>query len=174
MLVGIIADSHDHLPNITKAIDFFIAEGVEKIIHCGDYVAPFVIRAMKALETTNIEAIGVFGNNDGERGGLHKILGKTLKIFGEFHELELNNHKIAIYHGTDARILHSIIHSQDYELVLTGHTHEVKIEKYQKTLIVNPGETCGYLTGNPTCAVIDLSTQILTVESVTIVNLSEL
>ncbi|TFH29524.1 MAG: hypothetical protein E4G98_03675, partial [Promethearchaeota archaeon] len=104
----------------------------------------------------------------------HKILCKSLKIFGEFHEMELNRHKIAIYHGTNTRILQNIIHSQDYALVLTGHTHEVKTIKYQKTLIVNPGEVCGYLTGNPTCAVIDLSTQILTPESVKIVNLSDL
>ncbi len=174
MKIGVLSDSHDHMSNITKTIDFFITEGVEKIIHCGDYVAPFVVRAMKALESTNIEAVGVFGNNDGERGGLHKILGKTLKIFGEFHEMELNGHRIAIYHGTDARILQNIIHSQDYALVLTGHTHEVKIEKYQKTLIINPGEACGYLSGTPTCAVIDLSTKILTPESVTIINLSNL
>ncbi|MHA1520401.1 MAG: metallophosphoesterase [Promethearchaeota archaeon] len=174
MKIGVMSDSHDHLSNITKAIDFFITEKVGKIIHCGDYVAPFVKRSMKSLASSGIEAIGVFGNNDGERDGLHKILGKTLKIFGDFHELELEDHRIAIYHGTIAKILQNVIHSQDYDLVLTGHTHEVKIVKYQKTLVVNPGETCGYLTGTPTCAVINLSTKILTPESITIVNLSEL
>lgn len=171
MKIGVFSDTHDHLENIKKAVDLFISNKVAKIIHCGDYCAPFIVRAMESLKYQNMEILGVFGNNDGERDGLRKILGEILTIHGEFHELECDNHKIAVYHGTDNRILQNIIKSQSYDLILTGHTHQLKIEKNGRTLIVNPGETCGYLTKNATCAIVDLQTKILTPESVTIFNL---
>ena len=174
MHIGVFSDSHDHLPNIQRVIEIFLGKHVEKIVHCGDLVAPFIRRVLTGLEGTNIETVGVYGNNDGERTHLNRILSPFMEIKGDFHEMTWSDHKhkIALYHGTDPRILQAIITSKIYDLVLTGHTHEIRVEMVGETLVVNPGETCGYLTGNATCAVIDLSRHPLTPDVVQIIPVS--
>ncbi|MBE3116942.1 metallophosphoesterase family protein, partial [Candidatus Bathyarchaeota archaeon] len=36
-----------------------------------------------------------------------------------------------------------------------GHSHNKGIENRGKTLLINPGELCGYLTGKATIAILD-------------------
>ena len=64
MKIGIMSDTHDHLPNIRKAIAVFNDEKVDMVIHCGDFVSLFVI---KEFENLNSKIVGVLGNNDGEK-----------------------------------------------------------------------------------------------------------
>ena len=90
MKIGVFSDSHDHMDNIRKVVDIFLEQKVEKIVHCGDIIAPFMVRAMSELKGKAIEVIGVYGNNDGERLGLYKILGEIMKIKGDFHEVTWN------------------------------------------------------------------------------------
>ncbi len=168
MKLGVFSDSHDHLPNIQQVIEIFLREHVDKIVHCGDLVAPFIRRSLTGLEGKQIEAIGVYGNNDGERTNLNRILAPLMEIKGDFHEMDWSGHKIAIYHGSNPQLLNAIIKSE-YDLVLTGHTHTVRVELVGKTLVVNPGETCGYLTGKTTCAIIDLGQHPLTLDAVQII-----
>ncbi|MBM4079867.1 MAG: YfcE family phosphodiesterase, partial [Planctomycetes bacterium] len=70
MKLGILSDSHDNLPFIAKALALFEREGVDCLVHAGDYVAPF---AMRALLKFKGRVLGVFGNNDGEKVGLKKL-----------------------------------------------------------------------------------------------------
>ncbi len=151
-----MSDSHDNLTNIQKAIGFFLNEGVEKIIHCGDMVAPFIGRAMQALKGTEIETVAIYGNNDGERDAFHSMMGDFVNFPGIFYDCNWNDCNIAVYHGTLDKILNCIIDSKHYEVVLCGHTHQKRVETRDGVLIVNPGECCGYLTGTATIAVIDL------------------
>src|SRR5689334_23920762 len=77
MNVGIISDTHDDIENVQRAIEIFNAEGVEYVIHAGDYVFPGII---KEFEKLNAKLIGVLGNNDGEK--VH-LLKNFLGIGGE-------------------------------------------------------------------------------------------
>jgi putative phosphoesterase len=70
MLLGVIADTHDNLPKIEKAISVFNRKRVSLVLHAGDYIAPFSLLPFRKL---NCDYLGVFGNNDGEREGLTKI-----------------------------------------------------------------------------------------------------
>ena len=45
-----------------------------------------------------------------------------------------------------------------FDLILFGHTHRPLTMRIGRALIMNPGEACGFLSGKPTCAVIDLDT----------------
>lgn len=173
MKIGVLSDSHDHLPNVQKAVDLLLAEKVEKIVHCGDLVAPFVARVVgKLKENKNIECVAIFGNNDGERVGIKKIFGEIFSIKGEFYECEWAGIKIAVYHGTDNALLNNIIDSNHYQLVLCGHTHQIRIEECHSVLVVNPGEVCGYLTNRATCAIVDLTQKPLTKNNVKILEIS--
>jgi len=148
MLIGIMSDTHDNLPAIRKAVDFLNERGVELVIHAGDYVAPFVARELKRLKAP---LKGVFGNNDGERKGLYEALG----IYDEILEIEADGMKIAVTHGTDERIVKALARSRLYDVVIVGHTHRYEIREEGRTILVNPGEVCGYLSGVRSVALLD-------------------
>jgi hypothetical protein len=42
------------------------------------------------------------------------------------------------------------------ELIISGHTHEVRVEQRDGRLFINPGECCGWVTGRATMAIVDL------------------
>lgn len=148
MLVGIMSDTHDNLEATRKAVEFLNEQKVELVIHAGDFVAPFVANELKKL---NAPLKGVFGNNDGERKGLYEALG----ISEELLELSIDGLKIAVTHGTDERIVHALARSRLYDVLIVGHTHRYEIREEGRTILVNPGEVCGYLTGVKSIAILD-------------------
>jgi hypothetical protein len=63
--------------------------------------------------------------------------------------------KIALLHGGDVELLEALIDQERFDVVVHGHTHIAEIRRKGKTLVVNPGEVCGYLTGKSTLALLD-------------------
>jgi putative phosphoesterase len=43
-------------------------------------------------------------------------------------------------------------------LIVSGHTHVPKTYRKGRTLVINPGEACGYLSGKPTISILDTET----------------
>jgi putative phosphoesterase len=127
---------------------------VELVLHAGDYVAGFVIPKFKML---NCKLIGVFGNNDGDHELLKKRFSETTNctIHDKFATVNVDGYRIALLHGTEIELLNAIIDSGYFNAVIHGHSHNKKIEKKGKTLAVNPGELCGYLTGKSTLVLLD-------------------
>ena len=154
MLIGAISDSHDNLPQIEKAVEILNQQKVGLVLHAGDYVAGFVIPKFKRL---NCQLIGVFGNNDGDHELLKKRFSETTNctIHDRFAQVTLDGCRIALLHGHETELLDAIIDSGYFDAVIHGHSHNQGIERKGKTLAVNPGELCGYLTGKPTIALID-------------------
>ncbi|MBC7189404.1 metallophosphoesterase [Candidatus Aerophobetes bacterium] len=151
MLVGIMADSHDNLPMVEKAVDFFNSKKVELVLHAGDFVAPFVMTRLKGLKCP---LVGVFGNNDGEREGLkEKAQSLNASLFPSPYSFVYKEKKILLLH--DPKKLKGMDLS-GYHLVVYGHTHEEEIKKEKNALLVNPGECGGWLTGKSTVALVNL------------------
>ncbi len=151
--IGIISDSHDNQKLLEKAVEKLNELEVELVLHAGDIIAPF---SAKLLGNLRVPFKCVFGNNDGERQLLRQVIEGLNSEIDDLLEIELSGKKVALYHGTDRRMLDIIIESQRYSLVATGHTHKKEVRKVGSTLVVNPGEVCGYLTGEATLAVVDL------------------
>ncbi|MEM2368336.1 MAG: YfcE family phosphodiesterase, partial [Candidatus Bathyarchaeia archaeon] len=101
--------------------------------------------------------IGVFGNNDGDRELLKKRFSENekLEIRGNFAEITIGKVKIALLHGSEEELLRAIINSGNFDVVVHGHTHKAETYKKGKTLVMNPGEVCGYLTGKSTIALLN-------------------
>ena len=154
MLIGAISDSHDNLPQIEKAIRILNDQKVGLVLHAGDYIAGFVIPKFKQL---NCPLIGVFGNNDGDHELLEKRFSETgnCTIRDRFTQLTIEGYRIALLHGHETELLNSIIDSGYFDAVIHGHSHNKGVERKGKTLIINPGELCGYLTGKSTIALLD-------------------
>jgi putative phosphoesterase len=154
MLIGIISDSHDNLPQVEKAVQTLNNQKVGLVLHAGDYVAGFVIPKFKAL---NCKLIGVFGNNDGDHELLKKRFGETnnCTIHDRFTTVTIEGYRVALLHGHETELLTAIIDSESFDAVIHGHSHNMGIKRKVKTLSINPGELCGYLTGKPTLAILD-------------------
>lgn len=151
MKLGIIADSHDHVRNIRRALEIFGRRGVETIIHAGDIVAPF---AAKALAEFAGRVLAVYGNNDGERAGLAGIL----DIAPPPRQFRLATRTVVVAHEP-GQVPDWMGRAAD--VVITGHTHEAVMPpegEKEGPLVINPGESGGWVTGKATCVVLDLET----------------
>jgi uncharacterized protein len=154
MLIGAISDTHDNLPLLEKAVQLLNDQKVGLVLHAGDYVAGFVVPRLAKL---NCPLIGVFGNNDGDHELLKKRFGETSNctIHDRFTQVTIEGCRIALLHGHETELLTAIVDSGYYDMVVHGHSHNMGIERKGKTLAINPGELCGYLTGRPSIAILD-------------------
>ena len=155
MILGVMSDSHDHLGNIAKAVAEFTDRKITALIHGGDLCSPFVFRQLEKLKPFCPRMYAVFGNNDGDR----VLLTEKGKGFCTFRDgaltLELGGRRIAIMHYPD--VAESLHRSGDFDLVIYGHSHQVRVEGRDQVLL-NPGSCAGYLADRATIAVVDLDT----------------
>jgi putative phosphoesterase len=154
MLIGAISDTHDNLPQIEKAVKYLNERKVGLVLHAGDYVAGFVIPMFKEL---NCKLIGVFGNNDGDHELLKKRFGETSNctIRDRFASVQADGYRIALLHGDEIELVDALADSGYFNAIVHGHSHLKGVQKRGKTLVINPGEVCGYLTGKSTIALLD-------------------
>jgi putative phosphoesterase len=148
MRIGILSDSHDNMPAIAKAVGIFNDAEVSHVLHAGDLVSPFVSIPLKNL---NMEFTAVFGNNDGERIGLSNVF--KGRIHRAPYLLEIGGKKILLMHEPDN--LDALVASGHFDAIVYGHTHELDVRK-GNTLIINPGESSGWLKGDRTIAIWDI------------------
>lgn len=158
MRVGIISDSHDHLDRLRRAMQRLREEGAETLLHAGDVVAPF---AAKVLKQWPGPLHVIYGNNDGERRGLAKVLPQ---IQDGPLEIALDGRKILMVHDVEQAPPSA---GDSADAIVFGHTHEPVIRREGRTLLINPGEVCGWLTGRPTAVLLDtdsLEAEVIQIE----------
>lgn len=151
MEVCVISDTHDHLENLRKVLKILEERKINVMLHGGDFVSPFTWRVLKNFKG---DIYGVFGNNDGERVLLKKLYGD--RIQEQIRKIEIAGKKIALMH--EPRLLEELSMSGAFDLIVYGHMHEVDIRKINNTLIINPGEACGWLYGKATFMIVNLET----------------
>lgn len=149
MEIGVLSDTHDRLPAIDRAISLFQQRGVQAVIHAGDLVAPF---AARRLLTWTGRLYVVYGNNDGEREGLQRMLPQIQN--GPLW-IEADGKRILVHHYADWCDPADV---EQADVVVTGHTHEVVNERRDRKLILNPGECCGWLSDRCTVAILNTDT----------------
>jgi hypothetical protein len=152
--IGIMSDTHDRLDAIDKAIDLFNREKVEHVLHAGDLVSPFVAPKFAKLKA---KLHIVWGNNEGDKEFIRVKFGEIgITPLGNFATLELDSKKIALLHGKHEEVVNSLVKCGSYDVVVRGHNHRAEIVE-GKTLLINPGEVCGYLTGRQTVVILNLT-----------------
>jgi len=152
MKLGIISDIHDHIANLRAALQAL--QPAECLICCGDLCSPFIIKELgEGFPDRDIHI--VFGNNDAD---LFRITAKAaeypqIHLHGEFCDLTLGNKRFAVNHFDN--IGRALAHSAQYDVVCFGHNHQFQVSREGGTLIINPGEIMGELTGSATCVMYD-------------------
>ncbi len=145
-----MSDSHDNVDAIKTAVRFFNEVKCTLVLHAGDFVAPFAARELGKL-SCQIKA--VFGNCDGEKKGLKKAVAS----FGEIQRAPL----IFTYENREFLLTHTqfanerYLRTEKYDVIIYGHTHKPDVRRVRDTLLINPGETGGWLTGKNTVVLLN-------------------
>jgi putative phosphoesterase len=159
MRIGIVSDTHNHLPNCARIVQIFNASGVEWVIHTGDITQAKTLRALGRLRAP---LLGVFGNNDLERPELERACAEL-----GFHFVEPPLH--LEWHGRRIVVVHDPLDLErelpgDWHVAIHGHNHRRVLERVNGTLVVNPGESAGHLAGHNAVAILDLATLEVEIE----------
>ncbi|MBK7907814.1 MAG: YfcE family phosphodiesterase [Gemmatimonadetes bacterium] len=155
MRVGLLSDAHDRVPATDALLREMLKRDVNFVLHAGDYCSPF---SLKPFQDHNVAMAGVFGRNDGDPEGLRAFAeqGMGQELFESPHSIKLGEHKVLIVHDIGDVVERSVL---AHSIVIHGHTHLQEMKTRGDTLIVNPGEACGWLFGAPSAAIIDLDTK---------------
>lgn len=154
MLVGLFADTHDHLDNIRAAVLEFNRRECDLVIFAGDLVSTFAVPPLRQLRCP---LLSCFGDNEGNKLGISG----GMEVIGSVHEPPFG---FQAADGTRFLITHQLdLLRHDYgdcDVVVYAHTHRPVIHvDDQKRLFINPGETCGWTYNRPSIAQLDTTTK---------------
>lgn len=151
MRVGLISDTHDHVVRIRQAVGILNQSGVDAVLHAGDYCSPFAVRELEGIQAP---IHGITGNNDGDTYMLMRAFAEIGgRLESQWWETDLGRRRALVMH--EPRGIAEIADGGRYDLVVFGHTHEREERRIGDTLVVNPGEVCGWLGGIGSLAIYD-------------------
>jgi uncharacterized protein len=118
--IGLVSDTHGLMrPSALEALT-----GVDRIVHAGDVGDAAVLRALEAVAPVT----AIRGNNDKGRWAKHlpgteivDVDGSLLYVIHDLAELDLDPA------------------AAGFQAVVSGHSHQPKIERRDGVLYVNPG-----------------------------------
>jgi putative phosphoesterase len=138
MKVGIITDTHDRPKYLAKIIDVFSEHKVSYILHAGDITTPATAEALAKIDHARF--IAVFGNCDSDKISLESVIRRH---DGEIHKgvckSSIGEKTLIMAHNP--RELGDATATDEYDLVVYGHTHEYDIHREGKTLVINPSQS---------------------------------
>ena len=148
MLVGLLADTHDRVPAIAELVR--ADAGARASAWC---CTPATTARRSALapfhRAQHRRLLGVFGRNDGDHEGLQARMPRR-----EWEPSSSSRRTASRSAGsascsctTSAKSTQRSIEA--HEIVVHGFTHRQEMKTRGDTLIVNPGEACGWLHGTP-------------------------
>ena len=154
MKIGIIADTHDDFQNLESALKILEAEGVTKILHCGDVCGPHMVRPLVAFDVWI------------SQGNMDRHLGLTQAVEGMLgngrlawlQRPSLNGYPMAVVHGDNDEALSNLITSGEYTYVFHGHTHRRQDRTVGHTRVINPGALGGRRWQSRSFCILDLAT----------------
>jgi hypothetical protein len=154
MRVGVLSDSHDRVPAIAEFARLFREAGVGMVLHAGDHCSPF---SLSPLLAADLPFAGVFGRNDGDHQELLAEASKGMgtELYDSPHSVDVQGVRLLLIHDLSDVAERSI---DAHAVVIHGCSHIRQLRTSGSTLLLNPGEACGWLFGIPTAAVLDLQT----------------
>lgn len=160
MLIGLISDTH--IPDRAKVIPQNVIDAfndVDLILHAGDLTSLSVIEELEKIAPV----MAVQGNMD-RVNGINLPKAKTLEVEGV---------KIGLIHGevyprADTQQLVYLAKELDVDILVSGHSHQPKIEKKDGVLLVNPGSPIVPRLADRTVMLLEINNKEVDVEIVKI------
>lgn len=150
MLVGIFADTHDHLDHIRAAVGVFNEHRCDVVLFAGDFVSTICVPPLRKL---CCPVVATYGDNDGNKVGLQS----GFTIIGTLADPPV---RYTADDGTRFVIVHMLRqlrgYAEEFDVAIYGHTHKPRIHHDESgRLYINPGETAGWTFGRPTVVLFD-------------------
>ncbi len=139
MRIAVLSDIHDHLEHLQKVLTQI--EQAEAVLCCGDFCAPFTLKALAEGFRAPVHA--VFGNNDGDVFLMLMIAQQVgnVRFYKPVANLELGGKRIAVAHYPE--VGEALALSGKFDAVFSGHNHIAHVKTLGATLWGNPGEVMG-------------------------------
>lgn len=159
--IAVMSDSHDSLENVERAVKIVLERGIRLVVHLGDVISPFTLAK---IVSSGLRTIVVLGNNDGEKIGLRRIAERNgSEVHEPPHLLVVSGKKLLLLHGRGSpdetrEFVEALAASGYYDAVLYGHTHIIDNRFVKDTLVLNPGELFGRLSGRASFAILNTRT----------------
>lgn len=158
MLIGLISDTHipDRMKELPEKV-FEAFKDVEMILHAGDVTSQEVIEKLEEIAPVT----AIQGNTD-------RIVGLDLPKTAVVEAEEL---KIGVIHGevyprADTQQLHYFAKQLDVDILVSGHSHQPKVEKVEDVLLINPGSPTVPRLADRTIMILEINKKEVNVELV--------
>lgn len=152
MKIGVISDTHDRDPVIKAAVEILRERGVELVLHCGDIQSARVIPFFAGMPMHFVR-----GNWDYPRDPIATAIAAIDgQLYEPYGELVLEDKSIAWLHSHDRTLFRNLTHSDLFDFIFYGHTHEKGERRVGKTRIINPGAL--FRAKPKTVLIVDLTT----------------
>ncbi len=140
MKIAILSDIHDNIWSLQAALT--AVQDTELLICCGDLCSPFIVPILAEGYPRPIHLS--LGNNDGDLFRITKNASSYdhFYIQGEYFETEIDGKKFAVNHYDNIGL--EIARQGAFDVVCFGHNHRYQVERFGKTLAINPGALMGY------------------------------
>lgn len=143
MKIGLLSDTHSKKGRSQKVIDHLVQEGAEFLIHAGDIVKPEILEQLKS---SGLRYVAVYGNNDAGLIEYHD----RYTLVQEPHYFKLG--------GASFKLMHLPFYMNgDAEVIVFGHTHVFECDFKNRTLFLNPGETCARDEPFSSCTMLEIT-----------------
>ena len=154
MRVGVFADAHDHIDNVRRSVVVFNEHRCDLVLFAGDFVSPLVIPPLRKL---HCPVIACFGDNDGNRVGI----AGGMRVVGT---LAVGPVGLKLADGTKILLAHQLEELRGQldgaDIAIWAHTHKPSIvHDAAGRLLLNPGETSGWVFRKPTVAIFESETR---------------
>jgi putative phosphoesterase len=150
MKIAIFSDTHSKQSTVHAALHEAECRGVKLILHCGDIADDDTVRLFPP------HTMFVFGNCDKYACAdiEHAITSIGAMLHQPWGHVECAGKVIGFVHGDDNQLLRDLEHSDAFDYLFYGHTHQAEEHRTGKTRVVNPGAL--YRTAVKTFAVLDV------------------
>ncbi|GIW69184.1 MAG: phosphoesterase [Candidatus Parcubacteria bacterium] len=161
MRLLVASDSHDHWPNLARAIVLGKEAGCGAMLFAGDFISPLGVDVLAAFPGP---VHFVLGNNDGEGIGLRDRFAEHPNIVFHYHfgesVMEETFEGLAFHMNHYPHLARMAAESGKYDVVVYGHTHEVHEERLPNgSLLINPGAVCGVRASRATAMILDTASK---------------
>ena len=148
MNIGLISDTHGDLDSFNKALDIFVKNKTEMIMHAGDILNHGVFNPVKksydpldlaeAINNCPIPMIFSKGNCDSDVD----TLAIEYPIQSPFAFYQTAGKRLLLLHGDKYKEeqLTEIGAKYDLDFIIRGHTHHYQLKK-GKPVVINPGSS---------------------------------
>lgn len=160
MLIGLISDTH--IPDRAKELPQNVLDAfndVDLIIHAGDLTSLEVIDKLETIAPV----VAVQGNMD-RANGIELPKAKILEVEG----LRIGIAHGEVYPRADTQQLVYLAKELSSDILVTGHSHQPKIEKKDGVLLINPGSPIVPRLADRTVMLLEINNKEVDVEIIKI------